>query len=262
MKIYHYDKFTNLFTYECDADIDPIETLKAGRPVYYTPANATIVKPPVTQGFEKAIYNNGWEITYDYRGEYAVNSDMEVIQIQEIGALPEGYIHITEEEASRINENPIYYIIQDGQLVPNPDYQIIKGEQNRKYLYEQVYLIKAAAAYGGITINNEIVFETNQVSITNISATLELMTESTNWKFYTISGIPVSYIITKKQLQKIGQFAQKFINDCFSLEAVANNTILYATTEQLNDNQWINDFIAEYNLNMNAINRNMEVNLS
>lgn len=122
MKIYNYDFLTKEYIGESEASLDPQETKIQGKEVYLIPANATENMPPKSKTNEVVIYNNGWQIMADFRGEYIVNEDLEPKIVEEIGNLPEGYIVITENQAQKILEDNLYYIIQDGQLVKNPNY--------------------------------------------------------------------------------------------------------------------------------------------
>lgn len=132
MIIYNYDEITKEYTGSCNADLDPQETKEQGKNVYLIPANATTQKPPKTKEHEAAIYNNGWEIVTDFRGLYMVNSDMQPQKVEEIGALPEGYAVATEEQAQKILEDDLFYIVQDGQLIENPNYEEQKAAIERE----------------------------------------------------------------------------------------------------------------------------------
>lgn len=132
MIIYNYDEFTKEYTGYCNADLDPEETKRQGKNVYLIPANATTVKPPKAKEHEAVIYNNGWEIVADFRGLYMVNSDMNPLKVEQIGALPEGYAPASEEQAQKILEDDLFYIVQDGQLIENPNYEEQKAARERK----------------------------------------------------------------------------------------------------------------------------------
>lgn len=123
MIIYNYDEITKEYIGQCNADLDPEETKRQGKNVYLIPANATTKKPPKAKEHEAIIYGNGWEIVADFRGLYMVNSDMHPQKVEEIGALPEGYAVATEEQVQKILEDSLFYIVQDGQLIPNPNYE-------------------------------------------------------------------------------------------------------------------------------------------
>jgi hypothetical protein len=123
MLVYNYDKFTKEYTGYEEAALNPEETKIQGHDVYLIPANATDVKPPKTAEHETVLYNNGWEKVADYRNEYIVNDDMQPFKYDKLGDLPEGYICITEAQAKKIQEDDLYYVISDGGLIPNPNYE-------------------------------------------------------------------------------------------------------------------------------------------
>ena len=132
MIIYNYDEFTKEYTGYCNADLDPEETKRQGKNVYLIPANATIQKPPKVKEHETVIYNNGWEIVADFRGLYMVNSDMNPLKVEQIGALPEGYAPASEEQAQKILEDDLFYIVQDGKLIENPNYEEQKAAREKE----------------------------------------------------------------------------------------------------------------------------------
>ena len=132
MIIYNYDEFTKEYTGYCNADLDPEETKRQGKNVYLIPANATAQKPPKVKEHETVIYNNGWEIVADFRGLYMVNSDMNPLKVEQIGALPEGYAPASEEQVQKILEDDLFYIVQDGQLIENPNYEEQKAARERE----------------------------------------------------------------------------------------------------------------------------------
>lgn len=122
MLVYNYDPFTNEYTDYCEASLDPAQSKIEGKDVYLIPAYATTVKPPKAKTNEVVIYDNGWQIKADYRGKYIVNADMKPYIYDKIGNLPEGYIAITENQANKIQEDDLYYVISDGKLIRNPNY--------------------------------------------------------------------------------------------------------------------------------------------
>ena len=122
MIIYNYDPITNEYTDYCEASLDPAQSKIEGKDVYLIPAYATTVKPPKAKTNEVVIYDNGWQIKADYRGKYIVNDDMQPYIYDKIGNLPEGYIAITENQANKIQEDDLYYVISDGKLIRNPNY--------------------------------------------------------------------------------------------------------------------------------------------
>lgn len=126
MKIYNYNPYTHEFTIATEADLNPAATKIEGHDVYMLPAYSTEEKPPKTNKNQVAVFNNGWEIKSDYRGMYQVNSDMIPSKITEIGELPEGYAVATEAQAQKIIEDDLYYIIDNGKLIINPNYEADK----------------------------------------------------------------------------------------------------------------------------------------
>jgi hypothetical protein len=129
MIIYNYDEITKEYIGQCNADLDPEETKRQGKNVYLIPANATTKKPPKAKENEIVIYNEGWEIVADFRGLYMVNSDMQPKKVEGIGELPEGYAIATEEQAQKILEDDLFYIVQDGVLIQNPNYEQQKADR-------------------------------------------------------------------------------------------------------------------------------------
>lgn len=131
MFTYRYNSQTLEFAGEEKAFIDPERTKAAGYEVYILPAYSTFKKPEIAE-HQAALYdisNDDWVILPDYRGQYIVNESMNVKIQAELGPLPEGYIPISEEQAVIIQNDPIYYIIDNGRLIKNPDYEKEKAKQ-------------------------------------------------------------------------------------------------------------------------------------
>lgn len=261
MRIYNYSRNTGEYIGESEAPIDREASKAEGKNVYYTPACSTFTKPPKTSKSEVAIYIDGWQVCADFRGCWIVNADMQPQKMDQIGDLPEGFISITDAQYAKIIESPDFYIIEEGELIPNPNYTQIKYQENINSLTQELYLLKSAKAYGGVVVDNAYVFETNQVSITNTVASLALMTSKINWKFYNLEGFPVAIDLTKTQLSTIAKFGQKMINDCFVIEGAANEAVAQAAIEDVNNAQWRNDFLASVREQMNAVNNNIEIGL-
>lgn len=158
-----------------------------------------------------------------------------------------------------------YYVDDNGdwQMKSDEQFNSEKAEAKRKELVNTVYEIKADKAYGGVVINNLLVFETNQTAITNTVASLALMSDSStaNWKFYTVTGEPTVQTVTKLQLAGIAQFAQAMINQCFAVEGAANDQLRQATVEQLINDTWVTNFVAQVQAAMDAISHDMTVAL-
>lgn len=158
-----------------------------------------------------------------------------------------------------------YYVDDNGvwQMKSDEQFNQEKATAKAEELVNTLYEIKAGKAYGGVVINNLLVFETNQTAITNTVASLALMTdESTaNWKFYTVQGQPIVQQVTKAQLAGIAMFAQNMINQCFAVEGTYNVQLQQATVAQLIDDEWTTAFIENAQAAMDAISHNMTVNL-
>ncbi|MCF0115093.1 MAG: hypothetical protein HUJ56_07040, partial [Erysipelotrichaceae bacterium] len=110
-QVYYFDE-DKLFTYQTNADLDPLETQLAGHEVYLLPAQGTFV--PVPEHTEKQIpkwTGTEWELIEDHRGEYyypkGSNYESSPIEMKEIGVFPEGSTlerpEMTEEEKKEYN---------------------------------------------------------------------------------------------------------------------------------------------------------------
>jgi len=127
-KIYNYHPITLEYLSSQNAELDPGELQINNKKVPLVPAFATLLKPPTTDDYKTAIYNeNSWEIVDDFRGLYMVDETMQPSIIRDLGALPEGYATATEEQAAKILEDDLYYIISDGALIQNPNYEADKA---------------------------------------------------------------------------------------------------------------------------------------
>jgi hypothetical protein len=136
MFTYRYDSKTLEFAAEEKAYIDPERTKAAGYEVYILPAYSTFKRPDLAE-HQAAIYdisNDDWVILPDYRGQYIVNESMGVKIQTELGPLPDGYISIPEEQAVIIQEDPIYYIVDNGRLIKNPNYEEEKAKQEAEII--------------------------------------------------------------------------------------------------------------------------------
>jgi len=157
MTKYYYKYNPNTFEYleSQVAYLDPEETKIQGKNVYSLPAWATFDKPLKTKKNEVNIFDIDlatWKIEHDYRGMYQVNEDMQPEEVLNFGELPEGYIPITEAQANKIIEDPLYYIIQDGELIINPDYDeqklaIAKQDKYDEANYKANYFLDSEALF-------------------------------------------------------------------------------------------------------------------
>ena len=132
MIIYNYDSITFEYIGESQASLDPEESKKQGKDIYLIPANATDKKPPIPKTNETVIFDNGWKIVPDYRGMYMVDESMQPNKVKDFGNLPDGFIPITEEQAEIIQQDDLFYIIKDGHLIQNPNYEEEKAVRERE----------------------------------------------------------------------------------------------------------------------------------
>lgn len=167
-----------------------------------------------------------------------------------------------------IEENmPTYFALEawedfvDGEVVINPNYDNEQAQLKAKELVQKLYDIKAEKAYGGVIINNQLIFETNDISITNTVASLALMSDTSiaNWKFYTVGGQPITQQITKAQLFGIASFGRDMIDKCFEVEGNFNQALAIATVEELNNPEWCALFLTEAQEAMDLVNNQMFV---
>ncbi len=131
MFTYNYDPKTLEFTAEETAFIDPVSN------TYILPAHSTFTKPNLSKN-KTAIYQketDDWKIVTDYRGSFIVDESMNVKIQTELGDIPAGYVVITEKQALQIQEDPIYYVIDNGRLIKNPNYK----EQKEQIELEKIY---------------------------------------------------------------------------------------------------------------------------
>lgn len=139
MKLYHFEPITKFLSYTDEAYLDPLETKIQGKNIYMQPAYSTFTKPPKTKANQLAQYDpetDDWNVIPDYRGMWKVNETMSPEPIYNYGELPNGYIPITQAQATKILEDPLYYIIQDDKLIVNPDYDAQKfaiAKQNKYF---------------------------------------------------------------------------------------------------------------------------------
>ena len=125
MLVYNYDAITKEYIGSSEASLDPEETKIQGGEVYLILANATDKVPLKTKENQINVFEDGdWVIKSDFRGQFMVNDTMKPIEVVSIGELPEGYVLITEEQIELLNEKgDNYFIIEDGELILNPNYE-------------------------------------------------------------------------------------------------------------------------------------------
>ena len=91
---YLYDEKTKEYKSEVNAQLDPLESEKAGKDIYLLPANATWDKPAVKNGCVAVWNGETWDGVEDHRKqEYWLPGDKygaPAHEMKELGALPEG----------------------------------------------------------------------------------------------------------------------------------------------------------------------------
>ena len=95
MNVYKYKADTKEYIGTEAAQLDPLETKKAGKNIYLLPANATFTEPPAKkEGFAMVWGGESWKEVEDHRGtEYWLSGDTygtPAHEMKELGALPEG----------------------------------------------------------------------------------------------------------------------------------------------------------------------------
>lgn len=212
-----------------------------------------LVEPPMAWGFVEET-------------DPRVHKDMVYLTREEWQALLAGQskgLQICYYEGKVFNAEPgRYYCDEEGwHKKTDEEFDLEKANEKREYLVNKIYEIKAKKAYGGVIINDTLVFETNATAITNTVASLSLMsdTATASWKFYTVDGKPSVQKITKAQLAGIAQFGQTMINACFEVEGAANVQLEAATTEDLINEEWVTAFEQTVQAEMDKINNKIEI---
>ena len=94
--VYIYTKDTKEYIGTCIRFQDPLETEKAGIPVYMDPPNSTPIEPPKFDKGKIPVFNEGtnsWALVDDFRGlkVYDKKTKEEVL-VTALGALPSNYV--------------------------------------------------------------------------------------------------------------------------------------------------------------------------
>lgn len=101
---------------------------------YLMPANSTTEQIPDIAENQVIVWGGEhWKVEPDFRGQYMVNSDMIPEEVKDFGELPSGYVVISAEQIEILKEKGTnYFIIQDGELIKNPDYEKEEEEKEKK----------------------------------------------------------------------------------------------------------------------------------
>ena len=140
MKLYLYDEITKEYVEEVEAYIDPEETIVQGVPIYLHPPFSTDIKPPTLGKNQTCLFEEeNWVIKSDYRGQKQCDEKFNISTVETIGDLEQGYVLITEEQANKIAEDKLYYIIVNGELVENPNYEEEQAEARKQDFLNQFF---------------------------------------------------------------------------------------------------------------------------
>lgn len=138
MKQVHYYDNEFLYTVSEPAYLNIPETEKQGKEVYYCPEMATLAElPEVGEHQVQQFDGTAWRIIADYRHEQQADKDLNLSEITYLGEIKEGYIYVPKDKADKIREDKLYYIIQNGELVENPNYATEKAEERKEDFYTQ-----------------------------------------------------------------------------------------------------------------------------
>jgi hypothetical protein len=103
MKLYNYSTITGEYLGAQEAQLDPLESVKAGKEVWLTnPDTQTTSIPPEAGANQKAVWQGEqWSLIADYRGQVFYNRETgQPIIIDELGITPENMTanYVTAEE--------------------------------------------------------------------------------------------------------------------------------------------------------------------
>lgn len=127
---YSYDENTRELKGSIPLSLDVVRSQREGKKYYLLPANSTLQEPLATAQNKTNVFNGTrWELVSDYRNQYVTNADFEITKIKKLGDIKDGLILITAEQKAQIEADADYYVIEDGALVVNPNYEQIKAQK-------------------------------------------------------------------------------------------------------------------------------------
>ena len=130
MFVYLYDEYTKEYIGSKLADIDPLETEKAGYNVYLLPYNATFFEAPARDEGQAVIFNGEqWQVVTDNRGKYTIKDG----SFQEIQTLDPVERVLTDKEFEGLKDGSL--IIKDGEIIAKPAPTRLEIEEIRRSLY-------------------------------------------------------------------------------------------------------------------------------
>lgn len=118
MEIYIFDEVTKEYLSKREAQANP---KRPGE--YLTPPSSTTIEPlERKKGFAIVFDGEAWEYVPDYRGSEVLNAETgDITFIKYLGDIKQGEILLTEE--TKLGYLSGKYILKDGELVLNPDYE-------------------------------------------------------------------------------------------------------------------------------------------
>lgn len=154
-------------------------------------------------------------------------------------------------------------IMVNNEPTVDTDYEAKEAQKVQVELVEYNYEAKAKKAYGGILINDTYLFETNETSQSMITASLiglqNAPDETTlNWKVYA-NNKPIVVPLTKVQLAQLFDFAFNMVTISFKIEGLRNEALAVATVEDLNNEQWVEQYKIATDFAFNQINNKIDV---
>jgi len=128
-----------LYTIEEQAYLNEEETTKQGKDVYFCPDNATLCELPELEVNESARIKEDktWEVVKNYRHQFVCDENLNISTVDYIGEIKDGYVLLTDEDKVKIQSDKLYYAVQGGKLVKNPDYEEEKAAEREKDFKEK-----------------------------------------------------------------------------------------------------------------------------
>lgn len=81
--IYHYNPSTSEFIGAGEADASPLD-----KDTFIIPAHATDLEPPVLSANEAAVFDGGWQVVADFRGQTFFDAAGNSVKIESLGDVP------------------------------------------------------------------------------------------------------------------------------------------------------------------------------
>ena len=120
MQVYLYDKETLIYQGEKEAQLDVLSTKYAKKNVYFKPINATFTPVPELKEGETAKYvekDDNWIVVASNIGKYSLNTITgHVSKITYERGIGSHEVLLSEEQYSKLKENPNKFVVKDGKL--------------------------------------------------------------------------------------------------------------------------------------------------